>query len=128
MTSTTSPPPITELRPLHCLQHEAFQKEASALATDLSHWQSTILPRPDEETCIKAFVKLVSRVVVLEHGEAYCIQQHDSSRRRGFILAHAGENGFSFIDYHDASVEIPTDFSIGDCNLIDLQKVSFWAV
>ncbi|ROW02126.1 hypothetical protein VSDG_02384 [Cytospora chrysosperma] len=123
MTSTTSPPPITELRPLHCLQHEAFQKEASALATDLSHWQSTILPRPDEETCIKAFVKLVSRVVVLEHGEAYCIQQHDSSRRRGFILARAGENGFSFIDYHDASVEIPTDFSIGDCNLIDLQKL-----
>ncbi|KUI54199.1 Nonribosomal peptide synthetase 2 [Cytospora mali] len=103
MASTTPQPPITELRPLHCLQHEASRQEASALATELPHWQSFLSPRPDEETCIKAFVKLVSRVVVLEHGEAYCIQQHNSSRGRGFILAHAGQNDFSFIDHHDAA-------------------------
>ncbi|KAK7729785.1 NRPS [Cytospora paraplurivora] len=123
MASTISPPPITELRPLHCLQHELSRQEGSALATELPHWQSSLSPRPDEETCIKAFVKLVSHIVVLEYGEPYCIQQHNSRRGRGFILAHAGQNDFSFIDYHDAAGQIPTDFSIGDRNLIDLQKI-----
>ncbi|KAJ0124870.1 Nonribosomal peptide synthetase 2 [Diaporthe amygdali] len=124
MTSiTTCPPPITELRPLHCLQHEASRQEASALATELPHWQSTLSPKPDEETCIKAFVELVSHVVVLEHGEAYCIQQHNRLHGRGFILAQAGRSDFSFIEYRDATGEIPTDFSIGDSNHIDLQKL-----
>lgn len=74
---------------------------------------------------MKAFVKLVSRVVVLQPGEPYCIQQHNSSRGRGFILAHAGQDDCSFIDYHNVADEIPTDFSVGDSNLIDVQKVSF---
>ncbi|ROV89246.1 hypothetical protein VPNG_10264 [Cytospora leucostoma] len=123
MASPTSPPPITELRPLHCFQHEVSQQEASALATEPPHWQSCLSPRPDEETCIKAFVKLVSRIVVLEYREPYCIQQLSGHRGRGFILAHAGQNDFSFIAYHVAAGEIPTDFSIGDGNLIDPQKV-----
>lgn len=124
MTSTTSSPPITELRPLHCLQPEASRPGASAPTTELSQWLSTVSPRPDEETCIKAFVQLVSRIVVLEDGEAYCIQQRTSAHGSGFILAHAGQDEFSFVGYHNASDEIPTDFSIGDGNLIEAPKVS----
>lgn len=125
MTPTTSSPPITVLRPLHCLQHETSQEETSSVETKSPHWQSGLSPRPDEETCIKAFVKLVSHVVVLEQGEAYCIQQQNSSRGRYFILAHLGQNDFNFVNYHDDGDELPTDFSIGDSNPTDFQKVSF---
>lgn len=128
MTSTTSSPPITELRPLHCLRPEAARQGASAPTTEVVQWQSALSPRPDEETCIKAFVKLVARVVVLEDGEAYCIQKHTSTAGSGFILAHAGQDEFDFVEYHNASAEIPTDFSIGDSNLIETPKVSFSAL
>lgn len=125
MTSITSSPPITELRPLHCLQPEASRQGASAASTELAQWQSALSPRPDDETCIKAFVKLVSRIVVLEDGEAYCIQKRTSTHGSGFILAHAGQDKFSFVECHNASDEIPSDFSIGDGNLIEAPKVSF---
>ncbi|KAH8778651.1 hypothetical protein F5883DRAFT_693490 [Diaporthe sp. PMI_573] len=123
MTSTTSSPPITELRPLHCLRPEAARQGAPAPTTELVQWQSALSPRPDEETCVKAFVKLVARVVVLEDGEAYCIQKHTSTAGGGFILAHAGQDEFDFVEHHNASGEIPTDFSIGDSNLIETPKL-----
>lgn len=125
MTSITSSPPITELRPLHCLQPEASRQGASAATTGLAQWQSTLSPRPDEETCIQAFVKLVSRIVVLADGEAYCIQKRTSTHGSGFILAHAGQDKFNFVECHNTSDEIPSDFSIGDGNLIEAPKVSF---
>jgi hypothetical protein len=61
---------------------------------------------------VKAFVELVSRIVVLDHDEAYCIQD---STRGGFILArfsHDGAQEFDFIECSDAG-DIQTDFSIG---------------
>ncbi|KAG6360011.1 hypothetical protein INS49_011067 [Diaporthe citri] len=125
MTSTTSSPPITELRPLHCLQPEASRQGASPSTPELAQWQSALSPRPDEETCIKAFVRLVSRIVVLQDGEAYCIQKRTSTHGSGFILAHAGQDEFSFVEYHHASGEVPTDFSIGDGSLIEAPKLHF---
>jgi ferricrocin synthase len=95
------------------------------VTTKLVQWQSTLAPRPDEETCIKAFVKLVAHIGVLEDGEAYCIQNHSSTAGSGFILAHAGQDKFDYVEYNTASAEIPTDFSVGDSNFIGTPKVSF---
>lgn len=125
MASTSSSPPITELRPLHCLRAEAARQGAPSPTAELVQWQSALSPRPDEKSCIKAFVKLVARVVVLEDGEAYCVRKCSNTGGNGFILAHAGQDDFDFVEYHNASDEIPTDFSIGDSNLIDTPKVSF---
>lgn len=66
----------------------------------------------------------MSRIVVLQDGEAFCIQKQSSAHGSGFILAHAGQDEFSFVEYHNASGEIPTDFSIGDGSLIEAPKVS----
>ena len=122
-------PPVTQLRPLHSYQQPVSQdlERQSSRGQDtiendsqLLHWSSTLKPFPDFDTYIRAFVKLVSRVVVLEPGEPYCIQD---STRGGFILAHSGTSGhegekgqdgaYSFIAY-PAGHSIPTDFSIGN--------------
>lgn len=106
-------PPITRLRPLHSLQQlGTLYSETSGDEPQLLQWTSSIEPRPDEKTVVKAFVELVSRIVVLDQDEAYCIQD---STRGGFISArfsHDGSQAFDFVECSDAS-EIPTDFSIG---------------
>jgi hypothetical protein len=87
----------------------------------LVHWLSPLEPRLDKATTIKAFVKLVARILVLEPGEAYCIQDVE---RGGYILARSstsahedGDNdedrAFNFINCPD-DYDVPTDFSIGD--------------
>lgn len=127
-TSSTSRPPVTQLRPLHSHQQFADQelKRRPSRAQNhgednpqLLHWSSTLKPGPDEHTSIKAFVSLVSRIVVLDPGETYCIQD---SERGGFILARSiipgheeegiEDGAFSFIACTDDH-GIPTDFSIG---------------
>ncbi|POS76781.1 hypothetical protein DHEL01_v204829 [Diaporthe helianthi] len=123
MISTSSSPPITELRPLHCLRTEIAPQGAPSPTTDLVQWQSTLSPRPDEATCIKAFVKLVARVVVLGDGEAYCIQKQSHTAPIGFILAHASQDEFEFVECNNASGVLPTDFSIGDSSLIETLKL-----
>lgn len=126
MKNTTSMPrpPITQLRPLHSRQHPSNHEletprsgEHDHLENDpqLLHWSSPLGPRPDEDTSLRAFVKLVSLLVVLDPGEEYCIQD---SIRGGFILARSGSAGheedgnFSFIYCADGH-ETPTDFSVG---------------
>lgn len=129
MSAITSPP-TTELRPLHCLRHGDSRRGEPSPETELVHWRSALSPKPDAETCTRAFVKLVSQVIVLDHGEAYCIKQHRTAQRGGFILAHAGCEDFNFVEYEDAAGEVPTDFSISDDQLdvaitVDVKKVSF---
>ncbi|KAK7409428.1 hypothetical protein QQX98_008389 [Neonectria punicea] len=126
MESTSIPrPPITQLRPLHSHQQSSSQdletppSGGQGLQDDaqLLHWSSRLEPSPDEGTSIKAFVKVVSRIVALDPGEAYCIQD---CTRGGFILAHSSSPGhqdedaetFTFIHY-EGGHDIPTDFSIG---------------
>lgn len=112
----TALPPITQLRPLHTLQHLSTQEpEApSSSPQQMLHWASSFKSISDEDTAIKAFVTLVSRVVALDAGEGFCIQD---AARGGFILAHAAgadyDVSFAHIDCA-ADDEIPTDFSIGD--------------
>lgn len=127
-TASGPQPPITQLRPLHSHQQPSNQEleRRSPKVQDrfeddplLLHWSSTLDSRPDEDTYIKAFVKLVSRIVVLDRGETYCIQD---STRGGFILAQSVREGheweekedgvFTFIEWADDQ-DIPTDFSIG---------------
>ncbi|KPM39846.1 Nonribosomal peptide synthetase 2 [Neonectria ditissima] len=125
-------PPITQLRPLHSLQQPCNQELETSSSdvqrhleddSQLLHWSSPLEPRPDEDTSIKAFVKLVSHLVILDPGEAYCVQD---AARGGFILAHSPsascENettAFSFIGCEDAH-DIPTDFSIGKGKALQL--------
>lgn len=123
-------PPITQLRPLHSLQQPSNQELEAPRAREeghlqdslqLVHWTSPLEPRPNKETAIKAFVRLVGRIVALEVGEEYFIED---SERGGFILARAAgqvheqgdtdeEGGFAFIGFPDAH-DILTDFSIGE--------------
>ncbi|KAI3396007.1 hypothetical protein diail_578 [Diaporthe ilicicola] len=133
MSATTSPP-ITELRPLHCLQYDDSRRgeppTAAAPEREQLRWQSRLSPKPDAGTCTRAFVKLVSQIIVLDHGESYCIEQHSTTCKRSFILAHAGAEDFNFVEYNDAVGEIPTDFSIGDTQLdltstFDVKKLHF---
>ncbi|KAF4981723.1 hypothetical protein FZEAL_2525 [Fusarium zealandicum] len=128
-------PPTTQLRPLHCYQLSASQQQLELSSSEvqdrlqdspqLLHWSCTLEPRPDEATSIKAFVKLVSYLVILDPDEAYCIQD---STRGGFILARSPstddgqekeDEAFSFIacDDHHA---IQTDFSIGEGKALQL--------
>ncbi|KAG4271816.1 hypothetical protein FPRO04_14650, partial [Fusarium proliferatum] len=60
-------PPVTQLRPLHTDQQSTETSQRIS-------WTSSVQPRPDEETTIKAFVKLVSHLVVLDEDENFCIQ------------------------------------------------------
>lgn len=111
--SHTTEPPVTQLRPLHSYRPAT---KTSQEAAECLNWTSSLQPRPDDETAIKAFVRLVSRLIILEEGESFCIQD---SRRGGFILAHNPSsenetaNEFQFVESQNDR-DIPSDFSIGE--------------
>lgn len=113
ITSQTTKPPVTQLRPLHSYRLAAETGEEAAKCLN---WTSSVQPRPDDETAFNAFVKLVSRLIILEEGESFCIQD---SRRGGFILAHKSSsendaaNEFQFVESQNDR-DIPSDFSIGE--------------
>ncbi|UPK95609.1 hypothetical protein LCI18_006544 [Fusarium solani-melongenae] len=113
-------PPVTRLRPLHSLQQlGTLYTETSGDEPQLLHWTSSLEPSPDEKTAINAFVELVSRIVVLDEDERYCIQD---STRGGFILArfsHCEIQEFDSIECSDAD-NIQTDFSIGKGKALQL--------
>jgi hypothetical protein len=102
-------PPVTQLRPLHTQQQ-------SIEASQPISWTSSVEPRPDEETAIKAFVKLVSHLVVLDEEENFCIQD---TKRGGFILAQYSSSernelgSFRFVKPENHQ-DIPSDFSFGE--------------
>lgn len=106
-------PPVTRLRPLHSLQQlSTLYSETTGDEPQVLHWTSSLEEGPDEQKSVKAFVELVSRIVVLDHDEPYCIQD---STRGGLILArfsHDGRSTFEFIQCANVD-DIPTDFSIG---------------
>ncbi|KAF5664935.1 ferrichrome siderophore peptide synthetase [Fusarium circinatum] len=107
-------PPVTQLRPLHTQQQSA--KEPQPIS-----WTSSAKPRPDEETAIKGFAKLVSHLVILDEGENFCIQH---TKRGGFILAQYSSSGnelgsFSFVKCENDQ-DIPSDFSIGEGKTLQL--------
>ncbi|KAF5540662.1 ferrichrome siderophore peptide synthetase [Fusarium napiforme] len=114
-TMSMTRPPVTQLRPLHTHQQ-------STEASQPISWTSSVEPRPDEETAIEAFVKLVSHLVVLEEGETFCIQD---TERGGFILAQyssaeSHERGsFRFVK-PETHQDIPSDFSIGEGKILQL--------
>lgn len=102
-------PPVTQLRPLHTDQQSTETSQPIS-------WTSSAEPRPDEETAIKAFVKLVSHLVVLDEDENFCIQD---TKRGGFILAQYSSSerneldSFRFVKLENRQ-DTPTDFSIGE--------------
>ncbi|KAM0289550.1 hypothetical protein ACHAO9_005826 [Fusarium lateritium] len=116
ITSHTAKPPVTQLRPLH-----SYRAATETSTSESLNWTSTLQPTPNDETAIKAFVKLVSRLVILEEGETFCVQD---SRRGGFILAHNSStendavNEYHFVECHDG--DIPSDFSIGEGKTLQL--------
>ncbi|KAF5583502.1 ferrichrome siderophore peptide synthetase [Fusarium subglutinans] len=101
--------PVTQLRPLHTQRQSA--KESRPIS-----WTSSVEPRADEETAIKAFVKLVSHLVILDEGENFCIQH---TKRGGFFLAQYSSSernepgSFRFVKDENHQ-DIPSDFSIGE--------------
>jgi ferricrocin synthase len=107
--------PVTQLRPLHT--HQQWTG-----ATQPISWTSSVEPRPDEETAIKAFVKLVSHLVILDEGETFCIQD---SKRGGFIFAQYSSSekkevdSFRFVKLENDQ-DIPSDFSIGEGKVSDI--------
>ncbi|KAF4336773.1 ferrichrome siderophore peptide synthetase [Fusarium beomiforme] len=108
-------PPVTQLRPLHTYQQS---NEPSPLIS----WVSSLEPRPDQDTAIKAFVSLVSHLVILDDGEAFCIQD---SKRSGFILAQysvieTNKIGSSRFFKSETDQDIPSDFSIGNGKILQL--------
>ncbi|KAL2673620.1 hypothetical protein Neosp_012063 [[Neocosmospora] mangrovei] len=115
-------PPITRLRPLHSLQQlGTLYSETSGDEPQLLHWTSSLEAIPDEKRVVKAFVELVSRIVVLDDDEQYCIQD---STRGGFILArfnHVESQTFDFIESTDIN-GIPTEFSIGEGKALQLHR------
>ncbi|PNP76744.1 hypothetical protein FNYG_10163 [Fusarium nygamai] len=114
-TMSMTRPPVTQLRPLHTHQQ-------STEASQPISWTSSVEPRPDEETAIKAFVKLVSHLVVLDEGENFCIQD---TRRDGFIWAQYSSSegndlgSFRFVK-PETHQDIPSDFSIGEGKILQL--------
>lgn len=117
--------PITQLRPFHTRHYldnalEVSPGESQKNGFDNEKtlkWRSAQEPRPDEDTAIAAFVKLVSHIVVLDDEEEYCIQ--DPTRGRVLISRSSpGKaprwNGKEYgVVNCDAEADVPTDFSIG---------------
>ncbi|CVL08725.1 probable non-ribosomal peptide synthetase [Fusarium mangiferae] len=108
-------PPVTQLRPLHT--HQKSTETSQPIS-----WTSSVQPKLDEEIAIKAFVKLVSHLVVLDEDENFCIQD---TKRGGFILAQYWSSernelgSFRFVK-HDNPQDIPSDFSIGEGKILQL--------
>ncbi|GKU05335.1 unnamed protein product [Fusarium langsethiae] len=103
--SSIERPPVTQLRPLH-----TYQQSLQSSNDQLLHWTSSFEPRPDRDTAIKAFVKLVSRIIILDEGESFCVQD---SQRGGYILAHSDAENVDFVQC-ESNQDIPTQFSIGE--------------
>ncbi|KAF5664789.1 ferrichrome siderophore peptide synthetase [Fusarium heterosporum] len=122
--SRSTMPPVTQLRPLHTYQQatDAASKTDARLEPEQLNWVSSIQPHPGHETALKAFVKLVSCLIILDEDESFCIQ--DSSRG-GYILARYSSHGknavgdFCFIESQNYR-DIPTDFSIGSGKTLQL--------
>lgn len=128
---SSSVPPITRLRPLHCRQQPSNEERKVQSSGTRNHfqngfqtlqWSSSLASIPSKHTCIKAFVKLVSRIVILDSGEAFCIYD---AVRGGYVLAHlvSASQEVTEADFEDAPLSfienanienIPTDFSIGE--------------
>jgi hypothetical protein len=107
--SSTLRLPVTQLRPLHTYQQSQQSSDGETI-----HWTSSLEPRPDEKTAVQTFVKLASRLIVLDDGESFCIQD---SRNNGYILARSTPTKDIEIDDTatcDDGQDIPTDFSIGE--------------
>ncbi|KAF4993416.1 hypothetical protein FGRMN_6503 [Fusarium graminum] len=122
--SRSTMPPVTQLRPLHTYQQatDAASKTHAGLQPEQLNWTSSVQPRPGHEIVVKAFVKLVSRLIILDEDEFFCIQ--DSSRG-GYILARYPSPGkdvdddFRFIESQNYR-DISTDFSIGSGKTLQL--------
>ncbi|PHH62146.1 hypothetical protein CDD81_7520 [Ophiocordyceps australis] len=116
--------PVTRLGPLHCHQQQSpheLETPGPRVQDDaqLLRWQCCFEYKPDKDTCVEAFVRLVSQILVLQVGEAYCIQD---STRRGLILAHQNDDehhASTFIKCQDGQ-DIPSDFSIGRGKVLQL--------
>ncbi|KAK2612251.1 hypothetical protein QQS21_001677 [Conoideocrella luteorostrata] len=108
---TISPhrPPVTRLRPLHT-HYEVDQKLSSAQLS----WTSSLESQPSENAVIRAFVRLVSHITIVDSGDAFCIQY---TARGGYIHALAGDSrqdgSYTFVDYGEHQGDVITDFSIG---------------
>ncbi|KAF4455954.1 putative non-ribosomal peptide synthetase [Fusarium austroafricanum] len=118
---STTRPPITQLRPLHTYQQSTETSQSAGTDTQLLHWLSSLQLRPDQDTIIKAFVKLVSRLIILDDGETFCVQD---TKRGGFILARYSSLGNDEIDnlhfVESKDQIIPSDFSIGPGKALQL--------
>ncbi|KAF5121154.1 Nonribosomal peptide synthetase sidC [Metarhizium anisopliae] len=100
-------PPVTQLRPLHTCN------EIDATRSAELGWTAPFASGPSEETMLEAFVRLVSRILIADLGEAFYIK-HDA--RGGFIKARVGDhvNGsYSLIPYGQQGQDMSSDFSIG---------------
>ncbi|KAF9765231.1 hypothetical protein IL306_002535, partial [Fusarium sp. DS 682] len=108
-------PPVTQLQPLH-----TYQK--STESSQPINWVSSLEPRADRDTSIRAFVSLVSHLVILDDGETFCIQD---SKQGGFIVAQysisekSKVKSFYFIK-SETDQDIPSDFSIGEAKKLQL--------
>ncbi|RMZ77044.1 hypothetical protein DV738_g4602, partial [Chaetothyriales sp. CBS 135597] len=114
--NTPTRPPVTQFRPLHTL----IELDTTTLPSTRLTWTRSLDSKTDKNSVLKAFVKLVSLITVVDVGEAFCIQD---SARGGYILAQddgsVQNDSYSsrFIPYQE---EIPTDFSIGAGKDIEL--------
>ncbi|KAM0546732.1 hypothetical protein ACHAPJ_010660 [Fusarium lateritium] len=109
----SSRPPVTQFRPLHTrIELDGTTSEAQLT------WTSSLELRASENDVLRAFVRLVSLVTIVDAGEAFCVQ--DTSRG-GYIWAraedHLQNDSYSFVPYQD---EIHTGFSIGPGKAIQL--------
>lgn len=114
--------PATQLRPFHTRQCLDKSVDVSAKNNGFNDeetlkWKSSHEPRPDKDTAVVAFMELVSLIVVLDAGEAYCIQ--DSVRDRVLVCRKRLEEtqningGDVEVLQRAADGNVPTDFSIG---------------
>ncbi|KAJ4248424.1 hypothetical protein NW762_012761 [Fusarium torreyae] len=103
-------PPVTQFRPLHTRIELETQPEAQLT------WTSSIELRASEDVILRAFLRLVALVTIVDSGETFCVQD---TARCGYIWTRAGQQNddHSFVPYRD---EIPTDFSIGSGKALQL--------
>ncbi|OAQ61393.1 nonribosomal siderophore peptide synthase SidC [Pochonia chlamydosporia 170] len=112
-------PPVTRLRPLHT-RNEVDKKSLSALLS----WTSSLGTRTNKNTILQGFVKLVSQIIIVDSGEAFCIQY---AALGGYIHARAGEDNqdgsYTFVHHGEGQGDICTDFSIGSGKSLQLHMI-----